>query len=117
MTYAPSPVGAAVASGIVIDPICSPDGPNETTVPAIVTAAPSKDTVAPPTAKELGAAVNVCPPTVKTDLAVGEAKIMVEPSITAPWSFEKMEMISPETVMGLPPALRTEPLGRVIAFR
>ena len=53
----------------------------------------------------------------KTDWAVGEAKSMVEPSITAPWSFERMEMISPEMVMGLPPALRMEPLGRVMAFR
>ena len=53
----------------------------------------------------------------KTDWAVGEAKSMVEPSITAPWSFERMETVSPDMVMGLPPALRMEPLGRVMAFR
>ena len=67
--------------------------------------------------KELGAAVKVCPPTVKTDWTVEEAKSMVEPSIMAPWSFEGTEMIWPEMVTGLPPALRMEPLGRVMAFR
>ena len=51
------------------------------------------------------------------DWAVGEAKSMVEPSIMAPWSFERTETISPEIVTGLPPALRMEPFGRVIAFR
>ena len=61
--------------------------------------------------------MKVCPPTVKTDWAVGEAKSMVEPSIMAPWSLERMEMISLDMVMGVPLALRTEPLGRVMAFR
>ena len=62
--------GPAAADGvgrmlILEDPTCNaPEGPREIGVPEIVTALPPGDSVVLPTAKPVGFAVKVCPPTV-----------------------------------------------------
>ena len=63
-------VSSATPMGIVEEPICIPDGPNETTVPSIVTAEPSSATVLPAATNPVGAAVKVSPAMVKIDFGV-----------------------------------------------
>ena len=70
---APNPAGVVAANDLFEEPICNPEGPSETAAPPVVTAGPLGDIVVPDTANPVGAAVNVSPPTAKTELgAVGK---------------------------------------------
>ena len=111
-----SAVASAAFNGIVEEPICIPDGPNETTVPSIVTAEPSSATVLPATTNPVGAAVKVSPAIVKIDCGfVGKAIVL--PLAKSARPSEAIEYVVPDKAAGGPPALIMAPLASVIACR
>ena len=93
-------------------PIASvPPGAKETGVPEIVTAEPPGVSRVPAIAKPVGWAVNICPPTAKTDCVADPAsvpKVIVEEPICKRDEASR-ETSVPDMYIGLPPGVSVDP--------
>lgn len=99
-----SAVSCAGVRGIVEEPSCKPEGPNDTAVPESVTADPPIDTLWPSSPNAVGFAVKVWPATVNTDCkravcCAGVSGIVEEPSCKPEGP---SEIIVPESVSAGP---------------
>lgn len=99
---APARVCAADPNGIVEVPMTNSEEPNEIKVPFTNTADPPGEIDCAPTAKPVGAAVNVSDPILKTDTG-GEGKGVVLPLTTSALRPEARENTLPAYVTAGPP--------------
>lgn len=98
-------------------PMTRSEGERDTGVPEMVTPGPPGDRVVPAMAKPAGRAVNICPPTVKTEECADEEEekaILLVP-MTTPDGFSETGV--PEMVMPGPPGTSVVPaIGRAVGF-
>ena len=118
---APSPACAAEPNGTVEVPMTNSEEPNETRVPSTVTADAPGETDCVPTAKPVGAAVNVWDPTLKTDMGA-EGRGVGFPLTISALPPEGREKVLPANVTAGPPGKTlwppiAKPVGAAVRVR